>query len=116
MRVKRIPIFEGDLLDRAKLDAVMARMVSKVQSSEPGTLDYERTVSEDGKSCAIFERYRDSEAMLAHVNGFGEFADEFMAAVRPTGFQIYGGASDELKSTLAGFSPSYYVKIGGFVR
>jgi quinol monooxygenase YgiN len=109
-------IFEGEVLDRAKLEDVMRRMVSKVQADEPGTLDYEWTVSEDGKSCAFYERYQDSEAMLSHVRGFGAFAEDFMAAVKPTGFKIYGSASDDLRATLADFGPSYYTKIGGFVR
>ena len=109
-------IFEGELLDRAKLEDVMARMVAKTQANEPGTLDYEWTVSEDGTQCAFYERYADSDAMLKHVRGFGEFAEDFMAAVKPTGFKIYGAACDELKATLADFGPTYYEKIGGFVR
>lgn len=109
-------MFEGELLDQAKLEDVMVRMVAKVQADEPLTLDYEWTVSEDGKSCAFYERYRDSEAMLTHVQGFGAFAEDFMAAVKPTSFKIYGEVSDTLKATLADFGPTYYAKIGGFVR
>lgn len=109
-------LFEGELIDRARLEDVMARMVSKVQADEPGTLDYEWLVSEDCKSCAFYERYRDSEAMLTHVQGFGAFAEDFLAAVKPTGFKVYGEASDALKTTLADFAPSYFAKIGGFTR
>jgi hypothetical protein len=96
--------------------ALMNEMV-KTTANEPKTLNYEWTLGEDGKTCHLYERYADSEAMVAHLGSFGKnFAERFLAVVTPTRLGVYGVPSDEAKEALGGFSPVYMTPIGGFAR
>ena len=101
-----------------KLDdfrAVARDLIANTQP-EPGTLDYEWSLSPDNKLAHVFERYADSDAMIKHVEGFGKFAARFMAACRVTRFTIYGEPNAEAKAALADLGPIYYSGIGGFSR
>jgi len=101
-----------------KLDdfRAVARDLIASTEPEPGTLDYEWNLNEDHTICHIFERYRDSEAMIEHVEGFGRFAERFMKACRPTRFAVYGNPSDEAKAALGDLHPAYFQTLGGFSR
>jgi len=94
----------------------VARDLIASAEKEPGTLAYEWNLSPDGSSCHIYERYRDSAAVMAHVTGFGAFAERFLAACRPGRFDVYGSPSDEVKAALADFQPVYHTHFGGFSR
>ncbi len=65
---------------RDALEALMHEMVESAHK-EPGTLNYEWTLAEDGKSLHIYERYEDVVATTAHLGGWPTFADRFLAAV-----------------------------------
>jgi quinol monooxygenase YgiN len=95
--------------------AVARDLIASTQP-EPGTLDYEWHLSPDNTTCHIFERYRDSAAMITHVEGFGHFAARFMASCRPTRFSVYGNAGAEAKAALADLGPAYFSDLGGFSR
>ena len=102
-----------------QLEAFTALMEEMVESTraEPGTLAYEWFIGDAGEVVHIYERYADSAAVLAHGATFGEkFAERFMAGVDPTGFDIYGTPSDEVKDALSDFSPAYLGVFGGFAR
>jgi quinol monooxygenase YgiN len=81
---------------------------------EPGTFDYEWNLSADGTTCHIFERYKDSAAVLKHVEGFHKFAERFLASCRPVRFTVYGKPSAEAKAALADLGPIYFTELGGF--
>ena len=54
-----------------QLDAfkeLMEEMVAGT-SEEPGTLNYEWFISDDGSTVHIYEKYADSEATVKHVTG-----------------------------------------------
>jgi quinol monooxygenase YgiN len=96
--------------------ALVDEMVDATRA-EPGALDYEWFVGESGNLAAIYERYADSAAGLAHVASWGpRFSARFLAAVEPTRLTVLGNASDELKAALSGFGPIHFVPLGGFVR
>jgi quinol monooxygenase YgiN len=101
-----------------KLDdfRAVARDLIAATEPEPGTFDYEYNLNADNTVCHIFERYRDSEAMIEHVHGFHAFAGRFMQACRPTAFHVYGTPSDEAKAMLADLHPAYFKALGGFSR
>ncbi len=101
----------------AGLPALIGEMVGATQENEPGTLDYQWSTSADGTVCHIFERYADSDAVMAHLGNFGEhFAPRFMDILAPTRFVVYGSPTQEVKDALAGFSPTYMDSAGGFSR
>lgn len=96
--------------------ALMDEMVESTRS-EPGTLAYEWFVDESGTVVHIYERYADSAAVLVHGAVFGEkFAERFMGCVNPTGFDIYGAPSDDVKAAFSEMGPSYLGAFGGFAR
>ena len=95
---------------------VMHDMVESART-EPGTTNYEWFVSEDQKTCHVYERYVDNAATMAHSATFGEkFAERLLAVVEPTRFVVYGSPSDEVRGGLDGFGAVYMGQIGGFAR
>ena len=96
--------------------AVAAELIASTRT-EPGTLAYEWHLNDAGTLCHIFERYRDSAALVTHVQGFGRVAARFMQACRPVRFSVYGTANKEAQAALAGLQPIYYSSfLGGFSR
>jgi quinol monooxygenase YgiN len=95
---------------------LMEEMVAGT-SGEPGTLNYEWYISDDSGTIHLFEKYVDSEAMIAHVNGFmAKWAGRFMESVDPTRFTVYGDPSDAARELLAAFGGTYLAPWGGFAR
>ena len=102
-----------------QLDTFKALMEEMVEgtSTEPSTLNYEWYISEDGGTVHLYEKYADSDAMIAHVNGFLEkWAGRFMACLDVTRFTVYGDPSASARELLAGFGPTYLGPLGGFAR
>jgi len=96
--------------------ALMEEMVAGT-SDEPLSLGYEWYISDDEGTIHIFEKYADSDAMVAHVNGFLEkWAGRFLECVDVTRFVVYGDPSPEARELLAGFGPTYLGPWGGFSR
>jgi quinol monooxygenase YgiN len=94
--------------------ALMEEMVTSAQG-EAGTLSYAWYVSEDGQTVAIYERYADDAAVLAHQARFGErFAERFLGAMTPTRYTVLGAPGEEVREALGGFNPSYLEPFGGF--
>ena len=95
---------------------LMNEMVASTQQ-EPGAQLYEWFLSDDGKTCHIFERYDDSTAVMNHLGTFGsKFADRFLACFEPTGLDVYGAPSAEAKAALDGFGAKYLGWFGGWQR
>lgn len=66
-------------------ETLMNEMVAATKSNEPGAHTYEWFVSDDMKSCHIYERYADSAAVMAHLGNFGaQFAERFLDTLEPT--------------------------------
>jgi quinol monooxygenase YgiN len=94
--------------------ALMEEMVAGT-STEPQTLNYEWFISDDDSTVHIYEKYADSEAVLAHTGGFMEkWAGRFMEAVEPTRFTVYGSPNAAARELLDGFGGTYLRTWGGF--
>jgi len=104
-----------DKLDEFK--PLVAKLVAATKN-EPGALEYEYVVGDDGKTVDIIERYSDSKAALAHLtdNFVPNFSKEFFALVTPARFVIYGTPSDDFKKAVEGFHPIYMTPFDGFTR
>ena len=99
------------------LKTLMADMVAATQKNEVGTLNYEWAISDDQQVCHVFERYRDSAAVMTHLESFGaNFAVRLMEAVTPARLVVYGTPSAQVKDGLAGLGPVYMAPLGGFRR
>ena len=95
---------------------LMEEMVAGT-SEEPGTLNYEWFISDDGSTVHIYEKYADSDAMIAHVDGFMEkWAGRFMGCVDVTRFNAYGDPNEAAQKVMAPFGGKQLATWGGFVR
>lgn len=100
-----------------KFKPIVQQLVTATEK-EPGALEYEYTVADDGKTVDIYERYADSKAAIIHLtdNFVPNFSKEFLALAKPTHFVIYGSPTDEFKKVVADFKPIYMAPINGFTR
>jgi quinol monooxygenase YgiN len=96
--------------------ALMHDMVEATKANEPGALNYEWFISEDGTTCHIYERYADAAAALTHMANFAAFGERWAAAVEVTGATLYGTPNDEMKAMLAQSGGTAMAPLGGFAR
>jgi quinol monooxygenase YgiN len=96
--------------------ALVSTMVEVTQENEVGTLNYEWAISDDQKSCHVYERYRDSAAVMVHLKSFGEhFAAPLAALGTITRFVVYGAPSAQVKDAL-GANVAHMAPLAGFSR
>jgi quinol monooxygenase YgiN len=60
--------------------ALVSGMVEATRANEPGALNYEWLISEDGTSCHIYERHADSAAVMTHMGNLGAFGERWAAS------------------------------------
>ncbi|HEU0304923.1 MAG TPA: putative quinol monooxygenase [Gaiellaceae bacterium] len=111
-------ITEGAVKDgqRDALEELMAELVASTRE-EPGTLGYEWYLSDDGGVMHLYERFADSEAAIAHLQGFlATGARQLMGCVDVKRFTVYGNPSDAAKEALAPLGAKHLGLWGGFVR
>lgn len=112
--VFELTLKEGKL---EELKKVMAKLSEIAEKEEEGTLNYEWTLSQDGKKCHVYERYIDSEAAVLHLNKLiANNVDKVMALGDITYFIVYGNPSEECRKILDGLGAVYMEFIGGFSR
>lgn len=101
-----------------QLDAFQAVMEDLVASTrnESGTLVYEWYLSDDKRTVQILERFEDTHAYLLHGEGFGPFAERFLATVDIHSLTVLGNPDEEARAGLSGLNPTYMHGIGGFRR
>jgi quinol monooxygenase YgiN len=80
-----------------ELQSVMEEMAAVTQADEPGTLNYEWFLTDDGSACYIFERYADAEAGVVHSRTFPPELSQRAMAFRPTRLTAYGSLSEAIR-------------------
>ena len=107
-------IEDGRLQD---LKMLIGEMSERAEASEPGTLNYLWSISDDRSTDHLYERYESSKAALTHLASFNaNFAERFLKLATPTRMSIYGSPNETLKQEMAGMAPVYFQLAGGFVR
>jgi quinol monooxygenase YgiN len=100
----------------AEFRSLVADIVA-ASREEPGTLAYQYSVSADEKTVHIFERYRDSDAFVAHVEQtFGRYAERFLQLVTIASLVVYGNPNDSARKALDTFNATYMTLFDGFAR
>ena len=102
-----------------QLEEFRSLMKTMVESArgETETLSYDWTLSEDNKTCHLFERFADSSAAMVHIRVFqAKFAEKFLDLAQPVSLVVHGKPSPQVKDALAAFSPRYMSPLGGFHR
>jgi len=98
-----------------QLDSLISDMSAATKLNEPNTLYYEWFVDEAKKTCTIYERYTDSDALLIHMGNFGEnFAERFMSIFEISTFTVFGTPSDDAIAALDTLGAKYMHFAGGF--
>jgi quinol monooxygenase YgiN len=93
----------------------LTREMVEFTKSEAGVLVYERYVSGDARSIFVYERYTDSAAAVAHLEAFASrYGTRFTSMVDRKSFTVFGDPSDDLRSILDKFSPTYLRPFEGF--
>ena len=100
----------------ADFKALVAQIV-KASSHEPGTIAYQYSANQEKTVVHIYERYRDSEAFVSHVNQtFGAYAERFLSFVDVAGLVVYGEPNAVARKALDAFNASYMNLFDGFSR
>lgn len=112
--VLELAVNGGQQQDFAKLADEMSQATL---SDEPGALNYEWFMSDDGAKCHIYERYQDSAATMVHLGNFGnKFAERFLSMVTPSRLTVYGDPNQEVRDALAAFGAEHMGQFAGFAR
>ena len=109
MGIARFRFNEGK---REEYERLAGKASELVRANEPGTLQYDVFYNDDGTECLVIERYRDSDAAMAHAANVGHLFPAIMATVTLVHGELVGEPSAELRAGLAGsdvptlFTPS----------
>jgi quinol monooxygenase YgiN len=96
---------------------LMAEMAEATERNEPGTLDYEWCMSDDGRRLHLFERYADSSAAMIHLGTFGErYMKRFFEVLTPERITLYGTPDDRVRGALKTLGPQVMARAAGFSR
>ncbi len=90
--VARLKIHDGKLDEFKRLAAKCAELV---RTKDTGTLQYELYFNSDNTECLVFERYRDSQALLDHHKHLGDTMAAMLQTCSGSG-EICGTPSPEL--------------------
>jgi quinol monooxygenase YgiN len=104
---------------RGKFDEFKGLVADIVASTrhEPGTLAYQYAVSDDQQTVHIYERYRDSEAFVVHVEQtFAGYAERFLSLVAVRSLVVYGTPNAQARQALDTFNATYMNLFDGFAR
>jgi quinol monooxygenase YgiN len=111
-------VLECDVKD-GQLDAFKELMDEMVAGTmeEPQTLNYEWFISEDGGTVHLYEKYADSAAAVAHLNGFMErWARRFMDCIEVSRCTVYGNPDESARAAIAPLRAKQLATWGGFAR
>lgn len=101
----RLKIHPGKLQEFKELQA---QCMAVVRAKDTGTLQYEVFFNEDSSECIVYERYRDSEALLEHFINLGALMTAMFQVCSGSG-EILGAASPQLRKALEGSPVRIYI-------
>ncbi|WP_111707113.1 putative quinol monooxygenase [Lutibacter citreus] len=105
---------DGKIKDEEKYKVVM-KLITEATYEEEGSLNHEWFIAEDGVTIHIYERYKNTDAALKHLETWSKYASLFMEAAEMTSFNVYGNLTPELKQAVGGASVLMKT-YGGFTK
>jgi len=100
----RLKVHDGKLEEFKRL-AVMC--MESVRARDSGTLQYDWFFSDDYSECVVYERYRDSDALLEHVANLGGTMNALLQTCSISG-ELCGLPSPKLMKMLEGSGVRIY--------
>ena len=95
--IARFKMHEGRLEEFKRLSA---QCMEIVRAKDTGTLQYDVYSNDDQSECIVHERYRDSEALIAHAAHLGDLNKAIVATGLVSGV-LLGEPSAELRAKMA---------------
>jgi quinol monooxygenase YgiN len=105
--IARLNIHAGKLDEFKRLAAQCAELV---RTKDTGTLQYELYFNSDNTACLVFERYRDSQALLDHLRNMGDTMAAILQTCSGSG-AVCGTPSPELIEQLKGSPVQVYTRL-----
>jgi quinol monooxygenase YgiN len=105
--VARLKIHDGKLDEFKRLAAKCAELV---RTKDTGTLQYEQYINSDNTECLVIERYRDSQALMDHLNNVGDAMAAILKTCSASG-EICGTPSPKLLEQLKGSPVQVYAPL-----
>ena len=96
--IARLRIHPGRL---AEFRELQAQCIAVVRARDTGTLQYETFFNEDASECIVYERYRDSDALLEHFSNLSVLMPALFQTCSAQG-ELLGAPSPELRKALEG--------------
>ncbi|GAA3247942.1 putative quinol monooxygenase [Dactylosporangium siamense] len=84
-----------------------AQCMQIVRTKDTGTLQYEIYLNDDESEAIVLERYRDSQALIEHLQHVADLMEPILATATVTG-EILGSPDAELRANLAGGAVRLY--------
>lgn len=100
MGIVRFKFHEGAVEEFKRLSA---ECLEVVRSKEPGTLQYDTYLNEDGSRAVVIERFRDSESLIAHGENLAAYMEPILATAEVEG-ELLGEPNAELRARMSGSS------------
>jgi quinol monooxygenase YgiN len=100
--IARFKFHEGQVDEFKRLSA---QAMEIVRAKDSGTLQYDTYFNEDESEAVVIERYRDSEALIAHAANLGDELFQALLATATITGEILGEPSAELKARLVKGEP-----------
>lgn len=107
-------VLETELREEAGdgLAEIAADILYNAREEEPGTLQCDLHVSEDGRQFHLLMGFSSDAAAVEHLQGFTRrFARPLFALVRPSRMTVYGTPSAELRDALRALQPAYMPRL-----
>ena len=95
--IARFKFHEGKLEEFKRL---ASQCMEIVRTEDTGTLQYDIYFSDDQSEAIVYERYRDSEALIEHFAHIGDVGEAILATGTVSG-ELLGEPSAELRANLA---------------
>lgn len=103
--IGRCKIHDGKLEDWKRL---VAEAMETARSKDSGTLQYDLFLSDDSSEGVLYERYRDSDALLEHFANLGETMNVLLQTYSSISGEILGTPSAALRKALEGADVRIY--------
>jgi len=94
----------------------LARQLIDGTSKEPGALGYQWYFNSDENKYHLVELYKDSGAILAHLNNVGPVLQKLLETSKVTRFEVFGNVNAEVEKILASFGTKFFKYWDGFLR
>ena len=96
--IARFKFHEGKVEEFKRLSAECMEIV---RTQDTGTLEYDIYLNEDQSEAIVYERYRDSSALIEHSQHLGDLGEAVLATGSVSG-ELLGEPSAELRAGLEG--------------